>query len=345
LFADIADSTALTEHMGDSTFRARARQLDASLRRDIANHQGTRIEGKLLGDGVLVTFASAHKAVDCALAFRLSGNEAALPLHIGIHAGDVIHEDSNVYGGAVNIAARISDASDTGEILVSETVRGLARTSTQVEFSDRGDYVLKGIGEKHRLYAVRLPGEPESDRQDEDASGSAKRLGSHVILVTDLEGGSHIAERIENPQAQGLMWEYINIIEHVLQEHGSAEVKNSGDKYLALFASTASALECAVAIQRAFAERNKLAEEPLGVRIGLNAGEPVRVGGELHGAAVVLAFRAAREAAAGQILATEGVRQLALGKRYSFAESGETRLLSSEQSIRLYEVSWLDGSD
>jgi class 3 adenylate cyclase len=315
--------------------------LDAALRQIIREQDGTPIEGKLLGDGVMATFASAHQAIECALRCRARSNDSQLPLHLGIHAGDVIREANNVYGGAVNIASRIADTSVPGEILVSETVRGLARTSAPVEFGDRGEYVLKGIADKHRLYAVRMPGEPEPANAYE-THRSAKRLGSHVILVTDLQKGSHIAERIEDPRAQALMWEHLTIVENALQAHGSAEVRSAGDGYMALFTSPASALESAIAIQRAFAERNKLAEEPLLVQIGLNAGEPVRVGRELHGAAVVLAWYSAREAEGGQILATEAVRQLLLGRGYSFTECGQTELRSSEEPVRLYELSWRD---
>jgi len=60
LFADIADSTALTERLGDAAFRERARDLDGALRMVIRDHDGTPIEGKLLGDGVLATFSSAR---------------------------------------------------------------------------------------------------------------------------------------------------------------------------------------------------------------------------------------------------------------------------------------------
>jgi class 3 adenylate cyclase len=66
----------------------------------------------------------------------------------------VIREDNNVYGGAVNIASRISELSAPGEVLVSDIVRGLARTSTGVAFADRGEQRLKGISETVRVYSV-----------------------------------------------------------------------------------------------------------------------------------------------------------------------------------------------
>src|SRR2546422_1214477 len=80
-FADIADSTALTERLGDAAFRAKARDLDAALRSIIRDHAGTPIEGKLLGDGVLATFASASQAIAAALLCAKAGEVGGLPLH------------------------------------------------------------------------------------------------------------------------------------------------------------------------------------------------------------------------------------------------------------------------
>jgi class 3 adenylate cyclase/pimeloyl-ACP methyl ester carboxylesterase len=155
LFADIADSTALTERLGDGAFRAKARDLDAALRSVIRDHSGTTIEGKLLGDGVLAVFSSARQAIEAALACGAAGDGEGLPLHLGLHAGDVIREDNNIYGGAVNIASRISGLSAPGAVLVSDIVRGLARTSAVVRFEDRGEQSLKGVGEMVRVYEVR----------------------------------------------------------------------------------------------------------------------------------------------------------------------------------------------
>jgi class 3 adenylate cyclase len=155
LFADIVESTALTEKLGDAAFRAKARELDTSLRAVIRECSGTPVEGKLVGDGVLAVFTSARQAIKCALRCNGAGESVGLKLHLGIHAGDVIREGNNVYGGAVNIAARIAGASAPGEVLVSDTVRGLARTSAGVAFDDRGEHELKGVAEAQRLFAVR----------------------------------------------------------------------------------------------------------------------------------------------------------------------------------------------
>jgi len=109
----------------------------------------------VLGDGVLAVFTSARQAIECALRCDAASQPLGLQLHLGIHAGDVIREGNNVYGGAVNIAARISALSAPGEVLVSETVRSLARTSAGVRFEDRGEHELKGVADPQRLFAVR----------------------------------------------------------------------------------------------------------------------------------------------------------------------------------------------
>ena len=155
LFADIAGSTALTERIGDDAYRDKEREVDSALRAAISETGGQAIAGKVLGDGVMATFVSAKEAIACARAIHAAGSHAGLPLHVGIHAGDVIREGNNVYGGAVQVAARLADAAAPGEVLVSQTVRDLARTSAGVTFEDRGERELKGDGEPVRLYEVR----------------------------------------------------------------------------------------------------------------------------------------------------------------------------------------------
>jgi len=93
-----------------------------------------------------------------AQACHAAADGVELKLHVGVHAGDVIREEGNVYGGAVNIASRVASEAAAGETLVSGTVRDLARTSAGVSFEDRGERELKGVGEPVRVFAVREEG-------------------------------------------------------------------------------------------------------------------------------------------------------------------------------------------
>jgi len=158
LFTDIVDSVALTEELGDWIFHDRSRALQASLRKTIRSFLGSPVEGIKLGDGILAEFRSAERAVNCAIACTRVANDAGMPLHIGAHAGDVIRSDGDIFGGAVNTAARICSRAPPGEILVSQTIRDLARTSSTVAFTSIGPHALKGIAEPVPLYTVRSSG-------------------------------------------------------------------------------------------------------------------------------------------------------------------------------------------
>jgi class 3 adenylate cyclase len=155
LFVDVVDSTPISEQIGDAAYREQSRALDAAMRAAIRAVGGRPVEGKVLGDGVMGVFHSATAGIEAALQCREAASKSELDLHLGLNAGDVIDEGDNVYGWAVNLAARICTASAAGEILVSETVRSLARASVSARFEDRGLHDLKGIEEPQRLYAVR----------------------------------------------------------------------------------------------------------------------------------------------------------------------------------------------
>ena len=155
LFTDIVGSTALTEQLGDAAFHERSSALHAALRDVIGQERGRIAEGRVLGDGVMALFDTARAAIAAALKCRDVALSLALEVHVGIHAGDVIVEERDVHGGAVNIAARICGTSAPSEVLASETVRGLARTSAGVTFEDHGEQSFKGVAEPVRVYAVK----------------------------------------------------------------------------------------------------------------------------------------------------------------------------------------------
>ena len=155
LFTDIVDSNALTERLGDAMFLTASRSLVEAMRDAMRETGGTAVDGKVLGDGVMSVFTSAAQAIAAAQRCIALSAQSELRLHVGLHAGDVIRENHNVYGGAVNIASRVCALSAPGEILVSQTVRDLARTSAGVQFDDRGEHDLKGIPDRVRVFAVR----------------------------------------------------------------------------------------------------------------------------------------------------------------------------------------------
>jgi class 3 adenylate cyclase len=157
LFADIRDYTAFVEEHGD----ARARQLIASFRQLVRAQLGLTGGGEIKteGDSFYLVFQTAGQALRCAMAImnqaadtqRLGG---ALPVGIGIHAGEPVPHEGQYVGSAVNIAARLGAAAGAGEVLISETVRGLLRTSDLPPVVERGGLQLKGVRDAPRAYTV-----------------------------------------------------------------------------------------------------------------------------------------------------------------------------------------------
>ena len=162
-----------------------------------------------------------------------------------------------------------------------------------------------------------------------------------ILLVTDMQGSTALIQRLGDSRAHELMRLHNGIIRAAVHRHHGSEVTHTGDGIVASFAAASSAIECAVAIQLAFAEYNQAyPAHPLHVRIGLNAGEPIPIEGGLFGTAVHATFRICTRAQPGQILVSDVVRQLASGKGFAFADRGRVTLKGFSGRFRLYEVAW-----
>jgi class 3 adenylate cyclase len=162
----------------------------------------------------------------------------------------------------------------------------------------------------------------------------------HTILFTDVEGSTALTQRLGDAKVRELLREHEHMVRDALKAHGGSEVKTMGDGFMASFSSATKALECAIAMQRAFAAHNESAAEPIRVRIGLNAGEPIAEDDDLFGTAVNEAARITAAAQGGEILVANVVRELAKGKDFLFADTGERQLKGFDEAVRLYEVKW-----
>jgi class 3 adenylate cyclase len=176
--------------------------------------------------------------------------------------------------------------------------------------------------------------------EGEEVAAGAGPSGLVTILFTDVEGSTALTQRLGDAKAQEVLRTHNRIVREALKAHGGSEVKTMGDGFMASFSSATRALECAIAMQRAFAEHNESAEESIRVRIGLNAGEPIAEEEDLFGTAVILAARIAAKAEGGEIVTSDVVRQLVAGKGFLFTDRGETALRGFEDPVRLYEVRW-----
>jgi class 3 adenylate cyclase len=183
--------------------------------------------------------------------------------------------------------------------------------------------------------------EGRSERQMAKPSAASSLV---TILFTDMEGSTSLTQRLGDAKAQEVLRTHNRIVRDALKAHSGSEVKALGDGFMASFSSATRALECAIATQQAFAAHNvaqaEPVEAPIRVRIGLNAGEPIAEAEDLFGTAVNLAARIAAQAAGGEILVANVVRELAAGKGFLFADRGEVALRGFEDPVRLFEVRW-----
>ena len=169
----------------------------------------------------------------------------------------------------------------------------------------------------------------------------ASPAGMVTILFTDMEGSTALAQRVGDAAAQEVRRAHNEIVRTALSEQEGSEIKHTGDGIMASFATASAALNCAIAIQRGVAAHKKeRPDSPLGVYIGLNAGEPIAEDGDLFGTSVDLAARICGHAEPGQIVVSNVVRELAAGKGFLFSDRGETELRGFEEPVRLYEVRW-----
>lgn len=191
LFADLRGYTAYVERAGDAAAVELLERYRVLVRGVIAGHDGAEIRTE--GDSFYVVFPSPSAAVRAGLGIveAAAADAADHPDHpiavgVGIHAGESAETAEGYVGSAVNLAARICSLAGPGEVLVSETVRSLVRTSLEVSFEPRGRRSLKGVSEPVELFAVRLADGPAATRSAIGRRGQVPRLAFAAVGVAAI---------------------------------------------------------------------------------------------------------------------------------------------------------------
>jgi pimeloyl-ACP methyl ester carboxylesterase len=151
LFTDLVGSTAKAVELGDRRWRELLEQHHARIRSQLALFRG--IELDTAGDGFFARFDGPARAIRCACAIRDAVTDLGLEVRAGLHTGECEVVDGKVAGVAVSIGARVAAHAESGEVLVSQTVRDIVAGSG-IEFDDRGTHELKGIPGEWHLYSV-----------------------------------------------------------------------------------------------------------------------------------------------------------------------------------------------
>jgi class 3 adenylate cyclase len=159
LFSDIEGSTELNERLGDVRWLELLRAHHAIVRDQVHQHGGYEVKAQ--GDGFMIAFASARRAVECARAIQRAIDaqlgrhpDGPIRLRIGLHTGEAIREEADFYGKNVVLAARITDQARGGEILASSVVKQLMESAGDVAFDDERELQLDGIAGTYTVYRV-----------------------------------------------------------------------------------------------------------------------------------------------------------------------------------------------
>jgi len=159
LFTDIEGSTALNERLGDRRWIELLRMHNSIVREQVSANGGFEVKSQ--GDGFMLAFSSATRAVSCAIAIQraLSAHAEKNPddsvrVRIGMHTGEAIVEEGDFYGRHVNFAARVGAAANGGEILVSALLKELTGSSGEFTFGPGREVQLKGLAGSHHVHPV-----------------------------------------------------------------------------------------------------------------------------------------------------------------------------------------------
>jgi pimeloyl-ACP methyl ester carboxylesterase len=151
LFTDLVSSTTLTRELGDEGSQVLLRSHDDVVRKALREHSGVEI--KHTGDGIMASFRSAVGAVAAALRMEGELRQQGIRARIGLNAGEPVAEQNDLFGTAVQLAARITDRAEAGMVLVSNVVKELC-AGKSFRFESIGPVRLKGFEEPVELYTV-----------------------------------------------------------------------------------------------------------------------------------------------------------------------------------------------
>jgi class 3 adenylate cyclase len=165
--------------------------------------------------------------------------------------------------------------------------------------------------------------------------------GIRTVLFTDIVDSTTLTQSLGDEAALAMLGVHDMIVRDALSALGGREVKHTGDGIMASFVSAAGAVRCAIQIQRELDKHAQAnAERPLKVRVGAAAGEPVEQHNDLFGSTVQLAARLCAHAQPEQILVSNAIPDLCIGKGLLFEELGEVVLKGFGSPIRAHAAAW-----
>ena len=165
--------------------------------------------------------------------------------------------------------------------------------------------------------------------------------GIRTILFTDVVNSTTLTQSLGDEAALAILAVHDTIVRDALSASGGREIKHTGDGIMASFVSVAAAVRCAIQIQRDLDKHAQENPKPsLKVRVGAAVGEPVEQHNDLFGSTVQLAARLCAHAKPEQILVSNAIAELCLGKGLLFEDVGEVALKGFNSPVRAHAAAW-----
>jgi class 3 adenylate cyclase len=188
-----------------------------------------------------------------------------------------------------------------------------------------------GGGDVNAFGAALIPG----------GGADARDPGIRTVLFTDIVGSTTLTQSLGDEMAMEFLRVHDTIVRNAVAAAHGREVKHTGDGIMASFVSAAAAVRCAAQIQRELARREQESTEPqIKVRIGGAAGEPVEHHDDLFGCTIQLAARLCSHAQPKEILVSNVVAELCIGKGLKFRALGEVPLKGFDRPVQIHAVEW-----
>jgi class 3 adenylate cyclase len=173
------------------------------------------------------------------------------------------------------------------------------------------------------------------------SGADARDPGIRTVLFTDVVNSTTLTQSLGDEAALALLGVHDTIVRDALSALGGREIKHTGDGIMACFISPAGAVRCAIQIQRELDKHGQASpERALKVRVGAAAGEPVEQHNDLFGSTVQLASRLCAHAQPEQILVSNAIAELCLGKGFQFEDLGEVTLKGFGGPVRAHAAAW-----
>ena len=343
---------------------------EAATVRDLKGHQGVVLPlvgefgGRIIdtaGDGIMAEFPSVVGAVECAMEIQklMAARNQDVPesrrmqFRVGINLGDVIHDETRIYGDGINVAARLENIAEPGGICISSKVHDEIVSKLALSYRDLGEQELKNISRPVRVYALS----PESSgaeeaggidalleqkaRLDQLAKDKFRRL--LTVMFTDLKGSTALAEPEGDIASRIMTKRHLDLVAEAIRENQGTLVKTIGDGTLSHFTDAQSALRAAVRLQRGVDEFNltRKAAAPLLVRVGMHTGGCILEKNDIVGDIVDMASRFESSANAGEILISEDTYRALTDKSEIYCRFHKQVMLKGKsEPFNAYKAFW-----